>query len=119
MGASGSLLTAMTFLAPDMPTRCCTAPDIPNAMYRSGATVLPDMPTWREQGIQPFSTRDLEHDTVPPTFLATDSATSMRFLSRIPSPRDIRILASRMSSPDSTALSSEMTCFTAPSLNCQ
>ena len=32
MGASGSLLTAITLLDPIIPVRCWTAPDIPNAM---------------------------------------------------------------------------------------
>lgn len=32
IGASGSLLTAMTLPDPDIPALCCTAPDIPNAI---------------------------------------------------------------------------------------
>lgn len=32
IGASGSLLMAMMFLEPFMPTRCCVAPEIPAAM---------------------------------------------------------------------------------------
>ena len=31
IGASGSVLTAMTVSAPDMPAMCCTAPDMPKA----------------------------------------------------------------------------------------
>ena len=38
-------MTAMILRAPVIPTLCCTAPDIPNAMYKSGDTILPDMPT--------------------------------------------------------------------------
>ena len=64
------------FFAVCMPARCWMAPEIPNAMYRSGATVLPDMPTCLDLGIHPFSTRALEHDTWAPIFLARDSAIS-------------------------------------------
>ena len=31
-----------------MPTRCCVAPEIPQAMYTSGFTTLPVWPTWWE-----------------------------------------------------------------------
>ena len=45
-GASWSLLMAMMFLAPFMPTMCWVAPEIPAAMYTVGLTVLPVWPTW-------------------------------------------------------------------------
>src|ERR1700731_2556020 len=45
IGASGSLLMAMMFDAPFIPTMCCVAPEIPHATYRSGFTVVPVCPT--------------------------------------------------------------------------
>ena len=89
----------MILLAPFIPTLCCTAPDMPNAMYRSGFTMRPDMPTWRDLGIHPFSTRAREQHSAAPIFPHTRSATSMTDLSRMPSPREMTILASPMSSP--------------------
>ncbi|MDO5861613.1 MAG: hypothetical protein Q4Q58_02275 [Thermoplasmata archaeon] len=113
-------MTATTLPAPIMPARCWTAPEIPNAMYRSGATVFPDIPTCFDLGIQPLSTRAREHETVAPIFFATDSATSIRDLSRMPSPSEIRILASLMSSDSSMErTSSEMTSFAASPPYCQ
>ena len=46
-------------------------------MYRSGVTVLPDMPTCLDLGIHPFSTNALEQDTWAPIFRANDSAMSI------------------------------------------
>ena len=48
IGASASLLTAMMFLLPFMPTMCCVAPEMPSAMYTVGFTTLPVWPTWCE-----------------------------------------------------------------------
>ena len=45
IGAEGSLFTAIILPAPFIPTLCCIAPDIPNAMYSSGFTILPESPT--------------------------------------------------------------------------
>ena len=48
MGASWSLLMATMFFEFFMPTRCWVAPEIPQAMYTVGFTVLPVWPTWCE-----------------------------------------------------------------------
>ena len=45
IGAEESLFTAIILPAPFIPTLCCIAPDIPNAMYSSGFTILPESPT--------------------------------------------------------------------------
>ena len=45
MGASASLFTATMHFESFMPARCWMAPDLPKAMYRSGATTLPVWPT--------------------------------------------------------------------------
>src|SRR5271154_4556820 len=55
MGASWSLLMAMMFFDPFMPTRCWVAPEIPHATYSVGLTVLPVWPTWCEYGTHPAS----------------------------------------------------------------
>ena len=44
-GASGSLLIATMTLDDDIPARCWMAPEIPQAMYNCGLTVLPVCPT--------------------------------------------------------------------------
>ena len=46
IGASASLLMATISLAFLIPTKCWIAPEIPQAMYKSGATTLPVWPTW-------------------------------------------------------------------------
>ena len=61
----------------------------------------------------------LEQETIPPTFRATDSATSIRDLSRMPSPREMSMRASLMSSPDSVTVSSNIISLLRPPLNCQ
>src|SRR5437588_926983 len=48
MGASRSLLMATMFLDPFIPTMCWVAPEMPQAMYTVGLTVLPVWPTWWE-----------------------------------------------------------------------
>ncbi len=45
MGASWSLLMATMFLEFFIPTRCWVAPEIPQATYTVGLTVLPVCPT--------------------------------------------------------------------------
>ena len=39
-----------------MPAKCWMAPEMPTAMYRSGATTLPVWPTCRSLGTKPAST---------------------------------------------------------------
>src|SRR5574342_298867 len=56
MGASGSLLMATMTFDPFMPARCWMAPEIPTAMYSSGATTLPVCPTCQSLGTHPAST---------------------------------------------------------------
>lgn len=46
-----------------IPARCCTAPLMPIAMYRSGATTLPVCPTCIQFGQQPASTAAREAPT--------------------------------------------------------
>ena len=50
IGASGSLLMAMMFFEPFMPTMCWVAPEMPAAMYTVGFTTLPVWPTWYAVG---------------------------------------------------------------------
>ena len=50
MGASGSLLIATMVFESFMPARCWIAPEMPTAMYKSGATTLPVWPTCSVQG---------------------------------------------------------------------
>jgi len=45
IGASRSLLMAIILLEVCIPTKCWIAPEIPQAIYNSGATVFPDWPT--------------------------------------------------------------------------
>lgn len=49
------------------------APDIPMAMYNSGATTLPVCPTWRELSAYPASTAALEAPTAAPNASARGS----------------------------------------------
>ncbi len=56
---------------------------------------------------------------MPPSFAATDSATSTSALSFTPSPRDISIFASRMSEPDSMDRTSEITSLAQDASGCQ
>ena len=41
IGASPSLLIATIILLSFIPARCCIAPDIPTAIYKSGTTTFP------------------------------------------------------------------------------
>lgn len=51
MGASGSLLTATMTFESLIPAKCCMAPETPNAIYKSGATIFPVWPTWEKLGL--------------------------------------------------------------------
>ncbi len=48
MGASWSLLMATMFFEFFIPTKCWVAPEMPQAKYTVGFTVLPVWPTWCE-----------------------------------------------------------------------
>ena len=50
IGASGSLLIATMVRASLMPVRCWMAPEMPMAMYSSGAMILPVWPTCMSLG---------------------------------------------------------------------
>ena len=52
-----------------MPTLCWIAPEIPQATYSFGETVLPVWPTWVEYGYQPASTTARVAATAPPSAL--------------------------------------------------
>lgn len=41
IGAFGSLFIATIYLESLIPAKCCIAPDIPQAIYNSGLTVVP------------------------------------------------------------------------------
>lgn len=47
---------ATTHFESFMPAKCWTAPDIPTAMYKSGATTFPVCPTCISLGQNPAST---------------------------------------------------------------
>src|ERR671935_97213 len=73
MGAFGSLLIATITPELCMPTLCWIAPEIPQAMYRRGETVLPVWPTWAAYGYQPASTTARVAATAPPSAFASSS----------------------------------------------
>src|SRR5512143_759583 len=73
MGASGSLFTATITLEPFMPARCWMAPEMPAAMYSSGATTLPVWPTCQSFGTQPASTAARLAPTAAPSSSASAS----------------------------------------------
>ena len=73
MAACGSELIATIHREEDIPARCCTAPEIPHAIYKSGETVLPVWPTWWEYSCQPLSTTGREAATAPPRTSARSS----------------------------------------------
>ncbi len=53
IGASGSLFIAIIVSEDCIPTKCCTAPLIPHAIYTLGHTVFPVWPTpWGVVGFQ-------------------------------------------------------------------
>mmetsp|Transcript_4530 Transcript_4530/g.13045 ORF Transcript_4530/g.13045 Transcript_4530/m.13045 type:complete len:219 (-) Transcript_4530:264-920(-) len=73
MGASGSVLMATMTLESFIPLRCCMAPEIPAAMYRSGATTFPVCPTCQSLGQNPASTAAREAPTAAPSLSASAS----------------------------------------------
>src|SRR3712207_8882921 len=73
-----------------IPAKCCIAPDIPQAIYRSGLTVLPVCPTCLSLPIQPASTLALEDVTSPPNSSASSFNTSKYSGLPIPLPPETR-----------------------------
>ena len=69
IGAFASLLIATIVSAPAMPTLCWIAPEMPQAMYSRGETVLPVWPTCAAYGYQPASTTARVAATSPPSAL--------------------------------------------------
>src|SRR5918992_2886640 len=74
MGAFGSLLMATIVPALCIPTLCWIAPEIPQATYSLGATVLPVCPTCVAYGYQPASTTARVAATAPPRADASSSS---------------------------------------------
>lgn len=62
-----------------MPAKCCTAPEIPTAIYNSGATTLPVCPTCNSFGQQPASTAALEAPTAASPKAAARSSIILKF----------------------------------------
>ncbi len=79
------MLIATIVSAPTIPTLCWIAPEMPQAMYSFGATVLPVWPTWAAYGYQPASTTARVAATSPPRAFARRSQSAK--LSGPPSPR--------------------------------
>ena len=65
-----------------MPARCWIAPEMPTAMYRSGATILPVCPTCQSFGTKPASTAAREAPIAAPNL----SASGSRILKLSPEP---------------------------------
>lgn len=74
ISASGSVFIAT--MAPEFPhpDKCWAAPEIPNAIYSFGATVLPDNPTCQEAGHQLRSQATRLAPAAPPNKLASSSS---------------------------------------------
>src|SRR5205823_9225572 len=70
IGAFASLLIATITFEPCMPTLCWIAPEIPQATYNLGETLLPVWPTCAEYGYQPASTTARVAATAPPSAFA-------------------------------------------------
>jgi len=66
-GLEVTLLTATISLESFIPAKCCMAPDIPNAIYSSGATTLPVCPTCNEFSAYPASTAARDAPTAAPS----------------------------------------------------
>src|SRR5439155_9194102 len=75
IGAFASLLIATITFEPCMPTLCWIAPEIPQATYNLGETLLPVWPTCAEYGYQPASTTARVAATAPPSAFARSSTT--------------------------------------------
>ena len=73
IGASLSLFIATIYFEEDIPARCWIAPEIPQAIYREGETVLPVCPTCSRCGLHPASTTALEAPTAAPRLSASSS----------------------------------------------
>mmetsp|Transcript_27787 Transcript_27787/g.31216 ORF Transcript_27787/g.31216 Transcript_27787/m.31216 type:complete len:325 (+) Transcript_27787:261-1235(+) len=56
-----------------IPLKCCIAPEIPTAIYKSGATTFPVCPTCQSLGQNPASTAALEAPTAAPNLSASAS----------------------------------------------
>src|SRR6185436_12291703 len=82
IGASPSLLMATMTLLSFMPARCWMAPEMPTAMYSSGATILPVCPTCQSFGTNPASTAARE----APIAAFSLSASGSRILKFSPEP---------------------------------
>ena len=79
---------------PEIPAACWIAPEIPQAMYSLGPTVLPVWPTWCARGIQPSSTAAREAPTVAPSTSANSRITLKPSSEPTPRPPDTMISAS-------------------------
>mmetsp|Transcript_6936 Transcript_6936/g.14267 ORF Transcript_6936/g.14267 Transcript_6936/m.14267 type:complete len:253 (-) Transcript_6936:314-1072(-) len=73
MGASASVLMATITLESFIPLKCCMAPEIPAAIYKSGATTFPVWPTCQSLGQNPASTAAREAPTAAPSLSARPS----------------------------------------------
>ena len=76
-----------------MPAKCCIAPDIPTATYKSGATTLPVCPTCQSLGAKPESTAALLAPTAAPNLSARPSMISKFSLLPTPLPPDTTTFA--------------------------
>ena len=94
IGAFGSLFIATIYLESLIPAKCCIAPDIPQAIYNSGLTVVPVWPTWWELSIHPESTAALEAPISAPNLSANFFISSNPSAFFNPLPADTIILAS-------------------------
>jgi hypothetical protein len=87
MGAFASVLTAMTVRESLIPTRCCTCPEMPRAMYSFGLTRFPESPMCLSSLSHLRSPEiGLLHPTSPPRRRASSSAIarSSFFLNPLP-----------------------------------
>src|SRR6476660_3980892 len=103
MGAFTSLLLATITPALDIPTLCWIAPEMPQATYSLGDTVLPVCPTCIEYEVQPASTTARVAATSPPSALASCSTTGMFSGPPMPRPNATSTPASVMSTPPVSA----------------
>mmetsp|Transcript_5274 Transcript_5274/g.15414 ORF Transcript_5274/g.15414 Transcript_5274/m.15414 type:complete len:249 (+) Transcript_5274:175-921(+) len=86
MGASGSVLMATIVLESFIPDKCWIAPEMPHAMYRSGATTFPVCPTCQSFGQNPASTAARDAPTAAPNLSANRSSTGKLSELLIPRP---------------------------------
>src|SRR5690349_11215308 len=77
-----------------MPARCWIAPEIPEAMYSCGDTLLPVWPTWLVCGYQPASTAARDAPTAAPRESARASMTAKFSEPLTPRPPETTIAAS-------------------------